>query len=157
EVQLAGEPDRLLDGPLGLPGQTENEGAVNHQPGALRAPGELDVLLHPDALLHVVEDLLRGRFVAHHEIAGAPVLHDPQGLVVEVPAGVAAPCDPERLEAARDLPRALLLEAERVVVEKELIHGGKVDLRPGHLGDDVVDGALAIAVATRRLWPETEG
>src|SRR5215510_9822352 len=130
---------------------------MNHEPGALRIAGELDVLVHPNSLLHVVQNLLRGRFVTHDEIAGAPLLHDSQRLVVQVAAGIAAPRDPEWLEPTRDLPGALSFEAEGVVVEEELLDRTEVVPCPGHLRDDVVDRALAVPMTTRGLWPQAEG
>src|SRR5262249_24789796 len=148
--------DGLVHRLLRLARETQDEGPVDHEPRALRVPGELDVLLDPDALLHVVQDALQERLVSDHEVTSTSIFHDSQRLVVEIAACVAAPRNPQRLEAASDLTRALLLEAERVVVEEELLHGAEVALRPRHLGDNVVDRARAVPVPARRLRPEAE-
>src|SRR5215510_3610512 len=68
QIELARKPNGVIERLLSLAGKTHDEGAMYHEPCALRVAGEFDVLLDPDPFLHVVQDLLRGRLVADHQV-----------------------------------------------------------------------------------------
>ena len=66
-IKLLGVIDGLFDGIAGLTRQTDNKGPVDQDAKLMAVARELLGLLHQNALLDVVKDLLVTRFIAHQK------------------------------------------------------------------------------------------
>ncbi len=156
-VEGLGEVDGVADGCFGFAGEAEDEVGVDDEAEVVAILDELAGALDGGALFDVFEDLGVAGLEADDEQAAAGVLHGFEGVAVGGDARGAGPGEAERLELGAELDGALFLDVEGVVVEEELLDVGEELLGVGHLGGDVVGGALAPGVAGKGLGPEAEG
>jgi len=99
-IQLFRECDRLLDGLLRLPWQTNDEGAMDHDAELLAALRELPRLSEVGALLDIFQNLLVPGFVAHDQQPESPFPHRFQRVVVRCHLRIGRPGEAKLLEAA---------------------------------------------------------
>src|SRR5262249_33103453 len=122
----------------------------------LRVAGEALGIVDPDALFHVVQDLLISRLVSDEQQAETVVLEDPQRLVGNIRLGIAGPRHPKLSQSARDGFSSRPIVGERVIVEEVLLDLGKVSAGHADLFDDVLDRPGPIPVTADRLGPEAK-
>src|SRR5207302_4369120 len=145
-----------LDSLLGLPGQADDEVAVNRDARLLAVLGERAGHFKRGAFLDVPQYLRIAGFKTHNKQAGARVRHGLERLIIAVAARRARPAETKGFELLREFEHAVFADVERIVVKEKFFGLREQFQRLADLFRDIIGGAHAPGVAGKRLRPQTK-